>query len=420
MDISELEYGFIDGGVGFEYLPVFSANEFLDLVREQSLYNEANVTKDGITEETTSAYLSFDFVTDFNNMPINANFGVRYEEADVESYSIQRPVIGFNWITPIQLDKLFAEEEVTEILEGDYEQFLPNLDISLEITDDLVTRFSYSKTIARSSIGAMFPATSLNLHRAGGPFRASQGNPNLLPFESQNIDLSLEYYYDDGSYISLGHFRKQVDNFISTGQIESELIGPNGPLTDPSINPRGNCPDGSVTNPVADCLSQPGDPIIEWEITTPQNLDATRVYGWEFNVQHLFGETGFGTIVNYTMVNSADEYDVYSLENDYALTGLSDSANLVVFYEKDEYQVRAAYNWRDEFLLSGGLEPTFTEAYSQLDISASYEINDHISVFLDGINITDESTRRHGRFSNQLIDYETYGPRYNVGFRGKF
>ncbi|WP_375277438.1 TonB-dependent receptor [Alteromonas australica] len=420
MDISELDYDFRPGGIGFEYIPVFSADEFLELVKTQSLYSEPDVKKDGITEETTAAYLSFDFVTDFNNMPINASFGVRYEETDVESYSVQRPVTGFNWITPIQLSKVLADEEVTETLEGAYEHFLPNLDISMNITDDLITRFSYSKTIARSSIGAMFPATSLDLHRAGGPFRASRGNPNLLPFESENIDLSLEYYYQEGSYVSLGHFRKQVDNFIATGQIESELEGPNGPLTDPSINPRGDCPTGTASEPIADCVSQPGDPIILWEISTPQNLDATRVYGWEFNVQHLFGETGFGTIVNYTMVNSADEYDVYSLENDFALTGLSDSANWVVFYEQDNYQVRAAYNWRDEFLLSGGLEPTFTEAYSQLDISASYDINEYVSVFLDGINITDESTRRHGRFSNQLIDYETYGPRYNVGFRGKF
>ncbi|AMJ93361.1 TonB-dependent receptor [Alteromonas stellipolaris] len=420
LDISELDYEFRPGGVGFEFLPIYSANDFLDLVREQSLYNEADVRRNGISEETTAVFLSFDFVTDFNNMPINASFGVRYEETDVESYSVQRPVVGFNWITPIQLAKVLAAEELTETLEGDYEQFLPNLDISMEITDDLVARFSYSKTIARSSIGAMFPATSLDLHRAGGPFRASQGNPNLLPFESQNVDLSLEYYYDDGSYVSVGHFRKQVDNFISTGQIESEIEGPNGPLTDPSVSARANCPDGTVTDPVAACVSQPGDPAIAWEISTPLNLDATRVYGWEFNVQHLFGETGFGTVVNYTMVNSADEYDVYSLENNFALTGLSDSANFVLFYEKDYYQVRAAYNWRDEFLLSGGLEPTFTEAYSQLDISASYDINDHVSVYLDGINVTDESTRRHGRFSNQLIDYETYGPRYNVGVRGKF
>ncbi|MBT3136391.1 TonB-dependent receptor [Alteromonas sp. ALT199] len=420
MDISALDYSFSPGGIGFDFLPVFSANEFLDLVREQSLYNEADIKQDGISEKTTAAYISFDFVTDFNDMPISANFGVRYEETDVESYSVQRPVVGFNWITPIQVAKVLADEEVTETLEGAYEHFLPNLDFSLEMTDEFIARFSYSKTIARSSIGAMFPATSLNLHRAGGPFRASRGNPNLLPFESENIDLSLEYYYQEGSYASLGHFRKQVDNFISTGQIESELVGPNGPLTDPSANPRATCPNGTVTNPVADCLSQPGDPVIQWEISTPQNLDATRVYGWEFNVQHLFGESGFGSIVNYTLVDSEDEYDVYSLENDFALTGLSDSANVVIFYEKENYEVRAAYNWRDEFLLSGGLEPTFTESYSQLDVSASYDVNENISVFLEGINVTDESTRRHGRFSNQLIDYETYGPRYNLGVRGKF
>ena len=126
MDISELDYDFRPGGIGFEYIPVFSANEFLEMVKAQSLYSEPDVKKDGITEETTAAYLSFDFVTDFNNMPFNASFGVRYEETDVESYSVQRPVTGFNWITPIQLSKVLADEERTEILEGAYEHFLPN------------------------------------------------------------------------------------------------------------------------------------------------------------------------------------------------------------------------------------------------------------------------------------------------------
>ncbi|MGY0638566.1 MAG: TonB-dependent receptor [Paraglaciecola chathamensis] len=416
----DLAFELQPGGVGYEYLPVYSANQFLDLVKEQGLYNEADIQKNGISEETTAAFASFDFITEFNDMPVNANFGLRYEETDVESYSVLRPVIGFNWITPIQLSQILADEEVSETLEGAYEHFLPNLDISLGITDELTARFSYSITVARSSIGAMFPSTSIDLHRSGGPFRASQGNPNLLPYESENFDLSLEYYYDEGSYVSVGHFRKQVDNFIATGQTESEIISPAGPLTDPSVNPRGNCPEGSDQNPVDACVSIASDPVIIWEITSPQNLNETRVYGWEFNVQHLFGDTGFGGVVNYTMVNSEDEYDIYSLENDFALSGLSDSANLVVFYEQDDYQVRAAYNWRDDFLLTGGLEPTFTEAYSQLDISASYDINDRLSVFFEGINVTDESTRRHGRFSNQLIDYEVYGPRYNLGVRGKF
>lgn len=420
LNISDLDLSFIDGDIGFEFIPVYSADQFISLTKEQGLYIEPNKSVNGIEENTTSAFLSFDFITEFNDMEVRANFGVRYEETDVESYSINRPVIGFNWLTPLEMSKVFADTEVFETLEGNYEHFLPNLDVSLNITDDIVTRFAYSKTVARSDITAMFPATSLNNHLATGPFRASQGNPNLLPYEADNFDLSVEYYYDEGSYVSVGHFRKQVDNFIAVGEEERAIDGPDGPLTNPAAANRAGCPGGAADNPVPACVSQPGDPVIEWIVSTPLNLDETRVYGWEFNIQHLFGDTGFGAIANYTKVDSSDTYDVHSLENDFALPGLSDSANLVAFYEQDNYQIRIAYNWRDDFLLQGGIEPLFTEAYSQIDLSASYDINESLSIFIEGINVTDETTRRHQRFSNQIRDYEEYGPRYNLGIRGKF
>lgn len=420
LNISDLDLSFIDGDIGFEFIPVYSADQFISLTKEQGLYIEPNKSVNGIEENTTSAFLSFDFITEFNDMEVRANFGVRYEETDVESYSINRPVIGFNWLTPLEMSKVFADTEVFETLEGNYEHFLPNLDVSLNITDDIVTRFAYSKTVARSDITAMFPATSLNNHLATGPFRASQGNPNLLPYEADNFDLSVEYYYNEGSYVSVGHFRKQVDNFIAVGEEERAIDGPDGPLTNPAAANRPGCPGGAADNPVPACVSQPGDPVIEWIVSTPLNLDETRVYGWEFNIQHLFGDTGFGAIANYTKVDSSDTYDVHSLENDFALPGLSDSANLVAFYEQDNYQIRIAYNWRDDFLLQGGIEPLFTEAYSQIDLSASYDINESLSIFIEGINVTDETTRRHQRFSNQIRDYEEYGPRYNFGIRGKF
>ena len=73
-------------------------------------------------------------------------------------------------------------------------------------------------------------------------------------------------------------------------------------------------------------------------------------------------------------------------------------------------------NFCDYFLIGRQSQ----RSYSQFDVSASYDINESLSVFVEGINVTDESTRRHQRFSNQIRDYETYGPRYNVGIRGKF
>lgn len=424
MDISGLDLKFLPGNLGFEGFPVFSAREFLDLVYAQGLDNPTNVGTDGVEEDTWAYYLSADIDTFIgNNMRFRANVGVRYEDTEVTSYSLVDPVVGFNWITPLEMSKVYYGQVTRDDLEGAYDHWLPNLDMSLEMREGLIGRFSYSTTIARSSIGAMFPRTSLNNHYSTGPYLGSQGNPNLLPFESDNYDLSLEWYYDEdgGSYASVGYFHKTVDNFIGT-DVEMRIVeSPEGPLTNPSVNPRGDCPTGSVAQPDPNCLSQPGDPVITWEITTPVNRADTSVYGWEFNLQHMFGESGFGVIANYTIVDTDDKFDVYSRQNEYNVAGLSDSANLVGFYEKDAWAIRLAYNWRDKFLLgSTNGEPKFVADYGQLDLSASWIFSDWGSLYVEAINLTDEKTHRYGRWINQIYDYETYGPRYTIGVRAKW
>ena len=50
----------------------------------------------------------------------------------------------------------------------------------------------------------------------------------------------------------------------------------------------------------------------------------------------------------------------------------------------------------------------------------SYDINENVSVFVEGLNITEETTRRHGRFADQLISAEQFGARYNIGVSAKF
>ena len=64
-----------------------------------------------------------------------------------------------------------------------------------------------------------------------------------------------------------------------------------------------------------------------------------------------------------------------SSEFQFALSGLSDSANAVLFYDKHGIQARLAYNWRDKFLSGSGPNPTYIEAYGQLDGNASYEFS---------------------------------------------
>ncbi|WP_143735529.1 TonB-dependent receptor, partial [Microbulbifer mangrovi] len=82
-------------------------------------------------------------------------------------------------------------------------------------------------------------------------------------------------------------------------------------------------------------------------------------------------------------------------------------------------------NWRDDFLLATrqsqiGGQPVFNEAYGQWDLNASYDVTEDVSVFVEGLNLTEETIRRHGRFSNQLVSAQQYGARYNIGVRARF
>ena len=82
------------------------------------------------------------------------------------------------------------------------------------------------------------------------------------------------------------------------------------------------------------------DPLIEWTINSPENVGSRSVNGAEFAVQHLFGQSGFGVGVNGTVVDGDVEYDNFILAAQAILPGLSNSANLQTFYEKDGLSVK--------------------------------------------------------------------------------
>jgi outer membrane receptor protein involved in Fe transport len=117
-------------------------------------------------------------------------------------------------------------------------------------------------------------------------------------------------------------------------------------------------------------------------------------------------------------------YDNFSLGEQFAIEGLSDSANFIAFYENERWQARVAYNWRDEFL-SGrftgqGPNPSYTEAYGQWDVNVSYQPMDGLTIFAEGINVTDEIQRIHGRTDNEVLFVTQAGPRYTIGARYSF
>jgi len=168
----------------------------------------------------------------------------------------------------------------------------------------------------------------------------------------------------------------------------------------------------------------PNNVPVNFNLQSPNNEKDASVDGWEVAVQHTFGESGFGVIANATFVTADVAFDVNSLDTQFALPGLSDSANLVGFYDKYGFEVRVAYNWRDTFLngfgMTGSNDPRYTEEYGQWDVNASYSFADYYSIYLEAINITGETFREHTRQQNMLLQALQTGPRYAVGFRASF
>ncbi|MFT5757060.1 MAG: iron complex outermembrane receptor protein [Alteromonadaceae bacterium] len=363
-----------------------------------------------VKEETSSFYLELDFEGELSGMPIYSTAGFRYESTDVAVSASQANPQSLSILDATEMLATYgATTNFTE--NNSYDQLLPNLSVKLEISDDLIARVAVSKTLTRPTLSSLRPITSLVTIRQGN-LQSSSGNANLVPFSADNLDLSLEWYYDEASYISAGYFRKHVANFITNTKKDKTFATANGDLlTDPSTGSDVSAPDNADTAAV-------------FTNTAPSNGESATVDGWEIAAQHTFADTGFGLLANATIVGSDAELDNANITQVFAVTGLSDSANLVAFYEKDAFQARIAYNWRDTFLQSlsqgGGDGVTYVEDYAQWDASASYDMTDEITVFIEGTNLTEEYTHKRGRFSNQLLDIIDSGRRIAVGIRGSF
>ena len=401
-------------------------------------------------EDSNSAYVQFVQNWD-TKIPIEMALGLRYEKTEVTSSALVPTAIGINWVANNEFSVIFSDPGFTT-LEGEYDYVLPSADFAFDVRDDMKVRLSYGETIGRPGWGDIQGGQTLNqLARINGGSGA-QGNPGLKPLESKNIDLSFEWYYAEGSYLSVGYFKKDIDNYIGISTItetpfnlphpgqgayfdEAVADGcPTSDLTcirnfifdnhngDPGVTAGPNDSNGNRTGVIAGLA---GDPIATFDITVPANQKSAELDGWELAVQHMFGDSGFGVYANVTLVDSDLTYDNQNRGDQFALEGLSDSYNVVAFFEKNKFAVRAAYNWRDEFLTgrfdgTGLPNPVYTEPYGQLDLNASYSPTENLSFQIEAINLTDEIQRLHGRADNQALFVTQTGVRYMLGARYTF
>ena len=387
-----------------------------------------------IRESTPAAFVQLNFDTDFNGMRFRAMPGLRYERTTVTANSLQLIPTAVNWANPTEFFTLYGTSTGFTDVGSRYSKFLPSLDTSLQVRPDVIVRASYSKTITRSDLSSMVGIQTVSDRPKPGARTAQSGNPALRPYESNNFDFSAEWYYAKDSYLAVNWFKKDVTDFLTTTTTQSPLFG----LTDPRVgavataarnqliaagNP--NPSDQEIFAVTGAITGKPGDPLIVWDITAPSNANQTEIHGWEFAAQHVFGDTGFGLQANVSLPTGGAKFNNEIVGVQFALPGLSKSYNLVAFYEKHGFQTRLAYTHRSSFLSAtsqdqAANEPQNVEAYSQLDASASYEFNDKVGVFVDAINLTSQSQRVYGRYSEQFLYAFEGKARYQLGVHVKF
>lgn len=429
-----------------------------------------------IEEDIFSAYFSATFAGELGGFDTETVIGIRYESTDVKSTTQQTVVESITWTS----DNDFRQNPSTDLValneDYSYTNVLPNIDFAVDVTDQIKARASVSQTIARPSYNNLFITTEVNtpptLTGLGGIPTASKGNVRLDPLESTNLDLSFEYYYDDSSYASIGYYRKAVNNFVGTATIDQPIFDLRdvtslepGTLTGDAaaaleaqgwtVNEQNMFTMAAILDNPADFPngaddyldpSEPGgdelalniiglydidaaatDPLFNFSTAQPVNNETANIDGWEFAWQHFFGDSGFGFQLNATIVDGDIEYDVAADPNvaQFALLGLSDSANVVGIYEKGDWSARLAYNWRDTFLQDTTFQgrqglPAFTDAYEQFDLQVSWMATDNLTFSLDGINVTASEQVIYSRTRNMQWFVAESDPRWVLAAQYSF
>ena len=400
-------------------------------------------------EKSKSAFVQM--VTEWDlAVPMHTGIGLRFEKTDVLSTALSATPVAVRWVSQNEFPITFGSRAFTSQT-GSYTHVLPSVDWDADLRQDVKVRASYGETIGRPRFDQIQGGRTIGATASVNGDTASTGNPALKPVKSKNLDLSAEWYYDQRSVVSLGLFNKKLSNYAGqsvTSIPEAGLHTPVGGkywnaalaagclVTDTAcirnyIFTNFNGQPGVVRGPdnekgeiTGTITGQSFDPIINFQTTSFVNSKGDKLHGAEINWQHMFGDSGFGIMANYTYVKSGLTFNNSSVGDQFALVGLGNSANLVGIYEDNKWSIRAAYNWRDKFLSStfdgSGPNPNYVEAYGQLDLSIGYAFSEKLSVQFEAINLTNEIQRVHGRAETMALYVTQSGPRYMLGARYKF
>lgn len=329
--------------------------------------------------------------------------GLRFERTDVTRN--QGLGVQLNGNTFVGVDTL-SNQRIQDF-------WLPQVQFKYALNSNVNLRAAVTRTYARPNYVDVIPSREEDRNEV------SIGNPDLDFPTSTNIDLMIERYYNR-SIFSGGLFYKRIDDFV----FSYKRFGREG---EP----------GSGNFPV-------------FEFTKPVNGREADVFGAELQAQFKFDFLpgffkNFGLFTNYTYTYSRaflprrvpanyaeaiildveqDDLSEFFDENEVEeiqLPGQAEhTANVAIFYDSPKFFARLTANYQDAFLVELGPDPDLDEYYDEalrLDFTMNYQLNEHITLFGDLINITNTPLRFYLGDENTIKQTEFYSWWNRVGMR---
>ncbi|MCU4674094.1 TonB-dependent receptor [Catenovulum sp. 2E275] len=352
-----------------------------------------------VSLDDLSYYAQLSFEHDAS-IPVSGNFGLRVIQT--------RLTVTQNTVGAPQQYGVAAGDTGDLVTVREYTDVLPSLNISASLSNNLKLRAAYAKAMTPLDLIQWGGGLSTNYALNGDTGireiigANSTGNPDLDPWRSDNYDLSLEYYPGEASQLSAGIFLVEVESFPTNGTVVRNDLPDQDGIVRRSVNMNTTVNGGSGT-------------LKGLELAAKISLSDFIDDGFL---------TNFGIDTNYTY--SPSESDAVSITGeDLPFPENSEHQyNLIGWYQNDALQVRIAYNYRSERYLNSNAGwsalDLWQEETAYIDASVSYDVNDDISVYLNGSNITGEYEDYYYQWADQHAYQNIYEPRYTLGLRAKF
>jgi iron complex outermembrane recepter protein len=237
----------------------------------------------------------------------------------------------------------------------------------------------------------------------------SAGNPDLAPYFADQLDLGLEWYFQEGGVIAGNFFQKNIEGFTQ----RSNTLRP---FRDAGI------PLDGITDPTILALLPQGlDTILLFN--QAQNIPGmTKIKGIElFYQQRLdFLLNGLGVNFNYTNLDSGERVVLGLAEDNY---------NAIVYYETPRFATRLSYNFRGDYVEctlncnSTSPEAVFRAEAGYLDFNSSVNFEtfgQKLTLSFEVLNLADEEEYSFAGYENRAYVYNAPGRTFLLGLRGQF